>query len=207
MRGHHVRYSTEELAWVDARATQPRRELHIEFVAVFKRDDVGLACFKALCKRRGLKTGRTGQFEKGIRPHNTGKTMPFNANSAATRFKKGNRPHNTKFAGHERINRDGYIEISINEVNPHTGFERRYVLKHRHVWEQENGPVPDGMCLKSVDGDRRNCNPANWQLVPRALLTSLAGRSGRDYDKAPAEVKPTIMAIAKLVHKTREKRS
>lgn len=89
-------------------------------------------------------------------------------------------------------------EISVDERNPHTGFERRYVLKHRWLWEKKHGPVPDGMVLKSRDGDKRNTEPSNWELIPRALLPRLGGRYGRDYDHAPAELKPTIMAVAKL---------
>lgn len=34
----------------------------------------------------------------------------------------------------------------------------------------------------------------------------LNGRFGRDYDTAPSELKPTILAIAKLEHKARELR-
>jgi hypothetical protein len=77
--------------------------------------------------------------------------MPYNANSAATQFKKGGVPPNAKFLGYERVSKDGYIEISINQKNPHTGYERRFVLKHKYLWETQNGPVPAGMCLKCLD--------------------------------------------------------
>ncbi|MEC9243436.1 MAG: HNH endonuclease signature motif containing protein [Pseudomonadota bacterium] len=72
------------------------------------------------------------------------------------------------------------------------------MLKHRWLWEKENGPVPDGMVLKCRDGNRQNTAPSNWELIPRALLPRLSGRFGRDYETAPAVLKPTIMAIAKL---------
>jgi hypothetical protein len=42
--------------------------------------------------------------------------------------------------------------------------------------------------------------------VPRALLPRLNGRFGRGYDEAPEELKPTIMAVAKLEHSVRERR-
>lgn len=60
--------------------------------------------------------------------------------------------------------------------------------------------------LKCLDGDKLNCAPSNWIAVPQGMLPRLNGNSGRDYDKAPAELKPTILAIAKLEHKAREAR-
>ena len=139
------------------------------------------------------------------RKRTKGKKMPLNANSARTQFKTGQRPHNTKYAGHERPHEDGYVYISVEETNPRTGFERRYVLKHRWVWEKQHGAVPDGMVLK-CKGDKTNCDPSNWELVARGMVPRLSGRFGRGYDKAPAEFKPTIMAISKLEHRLREKR-
>jgi len=201
MKGRSIPYSREELEFIAARRDLPRRELHEAFVREFGREDVSLTNLNALCKRKGWLTGRTGRFDAGHVPANKGKSMPFNANSARHWFRKGHLPHNTKYAGHERVSKDGYVEISIEETNPHTGFERRYVLKHRWLWEKANGPVPDGMALKCRDGNRQNTDPANWKLIPRALLPRLGGRYGRGYDAAPAEIKPSIMAVAELEHK------
>lgn len=206
MKGAPIPYSPEELAWIEARKEMPRRELHTEFCRTFARTDVTQTNLTALCKRRGWFTGRTGRFVKGQEAFNKGKKMPFHPNSARTRFKKGQLPHNTKYLGHERLTSDGYVEISVAQTNPHTGYERRYVHKHRWLWEQKNGPVPDGMCLKCLDGDKTNTDPTNWEPVPRALLLRLNGRFGRDYDTAPPELKPTIMATVKLEHRAREVR-
>jgi len=205
MRKRTIPYSDEELAFIEQRKSMSRRALHAAFVEAFGRDDVSLANLTSLCKRKGWLTGRTGRYPKGSVPANKGKKMPFNPNSARTRFRKGQMPHNTKWAGHERVSKYGYVEISVEETNPHTGFERRYVHKHKWLWEQKNGPVPKGMVLKSLDGNKLNTDPSNWELIPRAMLPRLNGRFGRDYDNAPAEVKPTIMAVAKLEHRAREK--
>lgn len=204
MKGRAIGYSDLELVWIGAHRTLVRHEAHAKFVAKFDRHDVSFTNYAALCKRNGWFTGRSGQFVPGQVSHNKGKKMPFNANSAKTQFKKGQQPHNTKFLGHENVTKDGYVEISVAEPNPHTGFDRRYVLKHRHVWEQANGPLPQGMCLKCLGGDKTNTDPSNWEVIPRALLPRLNGRFGRGYDAAAHEVKPTIMAIAKLEHKARE---
>lgn len=143
MNARAIRYTEAELAWIEANRALPRRELHAAFCERFSREGVSLANLVSLCKRKGWLTGRSGRFEKGMTPANKGRKMPFHPNTARTQFKPGNRPHNTRWAGHERLSRDGYVEISIEETNPHTGFERRYVLKHRHLWERLHGPVPD----------------------------------------------------------------
>lgn len=204
-KGRSTAYSKAELAFIRRRGKLPRRKLYAAFVAAFGRTDMSLTAFKATCKRYGVMTGRNGCFVKGAVPANKGKRMPYNPNSARTQFKKGQHPRNTKFAGHEYINSDGYVEISIEETNPHTGFERRYVHKHRLLWEKAHGPIPDDHVLK-CKGDRSNPDPSNWELIPRAMLPRLNGRHTTAYDDAPTELKPTIMAVAKLEHQLREKR-
>lgn len=203
MKGRVIPYTAEELAWIEARRDLPRADLHAAFSARFGRDDVSIANLTALCKRRGWLTGRDGRFVPGQEATNKGRSMPYSAASAAHRFKKGGLPHNTRYLGHERISREGYVEISVAETNPHTGYERRYVAKHRHLWEQANGPLPEGHALKCLDGDKLNTDPSNWEAIPRALLPRLNGRFGRGYDAAPAELRPTLMAIAKLEHQAR----
>lgn len=199
-----------ELRWLKANCALPIREYHAAFCARFRRR-VSPENIHALRTRKGWRTGRTGRFEKGDVPHNRGKKMPpgkggNHPNAKKTQFKKGGLPPNTRFLGHERVTKDGYVEISIAETNPHTGFERRYVLKHRWLWELANGPVPAGMALK-CRGEKGNTDPSNWELIPRALLPRLNGRYGRDYDAAPAELKRTIMAVAKLEHQIRTLRN
>lgn len=205
MKGHWIEYTRAELAFIKRRTKMDRRALLAAFVKKFARADVSLANLNSLCKRNGWFTGRTGCFEKGIVPHNKGKPHPVarSGNAAKHHFKKGNQPHNTNYLHHERVSKDGYVEISIDEPNPHTGFERRYVLKHRWLWEAKHGPVPDGMCLKCL-GDRTNTDPSNWTLIPRSLLPRLDGRFGRGYENAPVDLKPTIMAVVKLEQQVRE---
>jgi len=198
-KGHHIAYSPKELAWIEQRRGLPRREAHALFCRTFGRSDVSVVNFTALCMRKGWTTGRTGCFPKGNVPFNRGQRMPYNANCARTQFKKGQLPHNTKYLGHERVNVDGYVEISIKETNPHTGYERRYVHKHKYLWEQLHGPVPAGHCLKCLDGNKRNTDPSNWECISRAVLQQLNHRARTvDYDDAPPAVKPVILTLAKL---------
>jgi hypothetical protein len=203
-KGTKVRYSKEELTWIKQHRHWPRQKAHLKFCAKFGRGDVSLHHYTSLCKRKGWTTGRTGRFEKGSVPYNTGKKMPFNANSARTQFKKGQLPPNTKHLGHERISRDGYIEISIDETNPHTGYERRYVLKHKYLWELKNGKIPKDMCLKCLDGNRQNTDPENWEAIPRSALPFLNGHRGHNYDEANEELRPAILTLAKLKYRKGE---
>lgn len=191
-------YTDAELAWIKTNAKRIRARAHADFCRSFARSDVSLSNFDTLCKRMGWMTGRTGRYKKGSVPANKGKSMPYNENSARTRFKKGQISPNAKYLGHERVSKDGYVEISIDQTNPHTGFERRYVLKHKYLWEQIHGKVPAGMCLKCLDGNRLNSDPANWEAIPRALLPFLNGHRGPHYDLVAPDLKPAVLTLARL---------
>lgn len=211
MRGSRITYGPEQLAWLKENCRLVLADYHRAFCAAFGRDDVSPENLHALRVRRGWKTGRTGQFAKGCEPANKGKRCPpgkggRHPNARRTQFKQGHSPHNTKYLGHERISKDGYVEISVDEVNPHTGYERRYVLKHRRLWEQANGPVPDGHALKCLDGNKTNCDPSNWVVVPRRVLALLTGRARLQYDHAAPEVRPAILTLAKLKHAAAQKK-
>lgn len=159
---------------------------------------------RACLKNNGIKSGRTGHFEKGDKPWNDGKRgMEVHQNSKATQFKKGQNPPNSKPIGHERIcKKDGYVLIKVAEVNPHTGASTRYRFKHIVIWEQENGPVPKGQVVIFIDGDKTNIKIENLQLVDRKLLLQL---NRNNYGLQPNEIKPTLLNLSKLQVKIFEK--
>jgi hypothetical protein len=204
MKGVYVRYTKKQLAFIKRRRKMSRRELHAAFRRRF-RLDVSLDALKALCDRKGWRTGRDGGFPKGHVPANKGKKMPYNANSARTRFKKGQRIGRANAfyrpIGAERFSKDGYLERKIHDGLP---MQSRWRGVHVVNWEKLNGPVPKGHCLKCLDGDRLNTDPSNWELISRAVLARL-NKSGHRYDVAPAELKPAILAIAKLRDRVAEK--
>lgn len=208
MKGHRIVYSAAELAWLEANHALPIAEYHRLFCARFRRD-VSAANLHALRKQKGWTTGRTGRFEKGAVPHNKG--VPCapgqggnHPNARQTHFKPGHRSGVAaalyRPIGTERISKDGYLERKVHDGLP---MQSRWRAVHRIEWEAIHGPVPDGMALKCL-GDRRNTDPSNWKLVPRALLPRLNGRFGRGYDAARPELKPTIMAVVELEHALRE---
>ncbi len=212
-KGRHRKFSKAEMAWLEANSRLAITDYHRAFVEVFPREDVRPANLHALRKRMGWRTGRTGQFEKGQVPTNKGKRCPEGVggrhpNARRTQFKKGNRPHTYRGEGHESIcPKDGYVIMVVAEVNPWSGAETRPVHKHRYLWEKVNGPVPDGFCLKCLDGDKTNTDPSNWICISRGVLPRLnGGRASRvmAYDAAPDELKPAILAIAQIEHRAKE---
>lgn len=209
--GRSRAYSPDEMAWLQENCTLPVAEYAGQFASRFGRDVVPNSLHR-LRKAKGWRTGRTGRFEKGQISHNKGKHcepgMGANhPNSVATRFQKGMRPHTYRGPGHESVlKNEGYVVLTVDETNPWTGAATRQVFKHRWLWEKANGPVPAGHALKCLDGDKTNTDPSNWEAIPRALIPRLNGgphRSRISYDEAPAELKPAILAVAKLEHRVR----
>lgn len=153
---------------------------------------------RAALRNHKIRSGRTGRFEKGQKGWNIGIRGYMGAN--VTSFKKGNLPHNHKPLWSERIDKNGYIEISVPEKNPYTGFATRYKHKHVWIWEQANGKKPKGSVIVFEDGDNRNFEPENLILVTRAelLVMNLHG-----YKDQPSELKPSVLALARLEAKAK----
>lgn len=163
----------------------------------------------AACRlRRGDNVGAAHRFPKGHAPANKGLRRPGWApgRMKETQFKQGQRGSNWKPIGSERLV-DGYCYTKVSDVRraPWTvNWKPTHVLR----WEALHGPLTRGMCLKSLDGNKENTDPSNWELIPRLLLLRL-NRSRHKYETAPAELKPAILAIAKLehaVHSSRRRR-
>ena len=209
-KGRAIPYSPAEMTWLEFNKLMPIGEYHRSFCEEFAREDVKLVHLHSLRKRKGWLTGRTGRFERGLIPQNKGKKMPYNAGSAATRFKKGNMSGRAaaqyKPIGTERLSKEGYLERKIHDGLP---LQSRWRAVHRIRWEQLHGPVPKGHALKCLNSDRLNTDPTNWRAVPRAILPRLAGgRMGTKlaYDRAPDELRPTIIAVAELENRARTAR-
>jgi len=148
---------------------------------------------KSYCYNHGIKSGRTGQFLKGQRPWNKETTglLPPNPNS----FKKGHIPASVKPLWSERISKDGYIEIKVPVPDPHRGSKTRYVLKHRWVYEQAHGPIPEGKMVSLKNGDPLNCDPGNLMLISRAEMLKL---NQNGYKRSHDDLKPCILTLSKL---------
>lgn len=215
MKGRPIPYSAEELAWIEERREWPRAVLHEVFVLLFERSDVTPGALAALCKRKGWFTGRTGRFERGQAPANKGKTCPEGVggrhpNARKTQFVKGERRGVAvklyQPIGTERLSKEGYRERKIHDGMP---LQSRWRAVHLIEWEAINGPLPKGYCLKCLGDDKTNADPSNWEAIPRALLPRLNGgrhKTKLAYGEAAPEVRPSILAIAKVEHAARQAR-
>lgn len=157
---------------------------------------LGLRKSDDLLRKNGLKVSKNpasiaARFKKGDVPVNAGKKMAdYMCPSAiektkATRFKKGDKPHNTKYNGYERISVYGYTEVRVSE--------RKFVQKHRLIWEQHNGQIPAGTNIQFRDGNRQNCAIENLYAITRS--DQLRENSIMNY---PPEARKTIRLIGKI---------
>lgn len=149
------------------------REIMEEFNRRFS-PPINLSQIKGYIGYRKLNTGKTGWFKKGMTSHNKGKKMSKEVYEkvSPTMFKEGNKPHNTHPIGTEMVLSDGYVWVKIDD-QPKAKKNVNWRQKHRLVWEEVNGPVPDGCLVIFLDGDKTNCSLENLHLVTKAQNSKL----------------------------------
>lgn len=154
---------------------------------------------KAELKRLNLRNGIDARFTKGHVPMNKGQKMPpeIYAKAYPTMFKKGQESINKRPLYSERITKDGYVEIKTEEPNT-------WKLKHKWIWEQKNGKIPDGMCLLFRDRNKQNCDIENLVLIYRKELVIINKNKLSSDDPA---ITDTGIAVARLMSKTYERRN
>jgi hypothetical protein len=147
-------------------------------------------------KNHKIKSGHPSRFSKGHKPWNAGtKGQGLTTRNRGT-FSNGHIPANRKPVGSERVDvKDDYILIKIAERDPHTGFPTRYKAKHVVLWEKKHGPTPKGSAIIFKDSNKRNFKSSNLICITRAELARL---NQMDYKHQPAQVKPSVFALAKL---------
>tara|TARA_R110002020_G_scaffold318905_10_gene534575 strand:- start:5132 stop:5917 length:786 start_codon:yes stop_codon:yes gene_type:complete len=140
---------------------------------------------------------KKGQRKKGEVPANKGRPQrewlsgKALKNVQKTQFKKGHEPHNINYDGHERITKEGYIEIRIRKG--------KYVLKHRHIWEQTNGKIPDKHILFFKDGNPLNCQIENLEI--KSMRNNMLDNS---LQRFPKPIRKSQKLIWEISHKIKE---
>jgi hypothetical protein len=185
MIGHS--YTADEIAWLrEHRPGLTAAELAPAFNARFG-TAIGANALISACQRRGILALNSVCFKKGCKPWNTG--LKGFRPSPRTEFKKGHAPTNILPVGAEVIDlKDGYTYVKIAEPAV-------WRQKHHLAWEAANGPLPKGCIILFLDGDNGNFALANLHCMSRLALLRL---NKNRYRAAPAEIKPTVLALATL---------
>lgn len=154
-------------------------------------------------KNHKLNSGVTRRFEKGRPSHNKGKKGYYAPGMEKGWFKKGHIPHTHREVGSERVNIYGYIEVKVAEPN-------KWRAKHHIVWEEHNGPIPEGHVIYFRDGNPRNVDIENLRLVSRKVhaVMNHAGLSGFTGDRQDAAcvIADTKIALAKAKRDSKNSR-
>ena len=151
---------------------------------------------KGMMYRNKLTTGTVGYFKKGSTPWNKGLKGYMGANK--TSFKKGTIPPQYRPVGSERITKDGYIEIKVEDPN-------KWELKHRVIWEQHNGEIPKGHAIIFADGDKSNLDIDNLLLVSRKQLLFMNRNNliteNKDFTKVGVNIANVMIKLSEIESK------
>jgi len=106
--------------------------------------------------------GKTYHFKKGQLPYNYGQKMSKELYDKCkpTMFKKGNKPVNIKKKFAERIDHEGYTYIKLSDAN--------WVLKHRYIWEQTHGSIPQNSIVIFKDKNIYNFDINNLEVITKS---------------------------------------
>lgn len=139
-----------------------------------------------------------GQFKDGHTTWNKG-MKGLDIGGRSTRFQPGQRPPTWVPIGTER-ECDGYLQRKVSD----TGYSPRdFRPVHHLAWEEHTGRrVPDGHTLVFRDGDRRNFDPGNLELITRSELM----RRNSYHTNLPPELAQIIQLRGAITRKINRRR-
>jgi HNH endonuclease len=160
--------------------------------------------------RRGDNVGAAFRFHKGQVPPNKGLRMPGwgPGRMKETQFKKGERSgvaaKNWRPIGTILADSEGFLRIKVREGTKGEAYgfgnTKIWPLLNRHVWQQHNGPIPEGHMVAFKDRNRANCAIENLELI------SLADNMRRNtMHNLPAPLKQVIQLTGALKRKIRNR--
>ena len=192
-----MKYEQEHIDFIKAHKGASAREMAELFTEHFN-IHVTKNQMKAVMYRNNISSGKTGRFEKGNIPHSKGQKMSKEQYEKCkpTMFKKGHIPKNHREIGSERITKDGYIEVKIEDPDV-------WGLKHRLIYEEHYGEIPAGYSVIFGDGDKLNCDINNLILVSRSELLLM---NRNKLIKKDSSLTKTGLNIAKLLDTMNKKK-
>lgn len=162
-----------------------------ELVSRTFQKEINAAQIKAIRGRLHIDSGLTGRFVKDD-PRCFHPQKGYHApGSEKGWFKKGKTSWNHANVGDEAWTTDGYLKVKIAEPN-------KWRQKHILVWEQHNGPIPEGFMVTFKDQDHANCSIENLVLISKSENAIMNRQSLRSEDPKLTE---TGILLARLKHK------
>ena len=179
------------------REVTPGRHYH-EIVEMFNKKferQIDAKKLKCTLRNHNISTGLTGRFEKGITPYNKGKKYPGTGNK--TTFRKGATPHNKMKVGEDTITTDGYVKTKIAEPDV-------WEYKHKLMWKEKNGPIPEGHSVIFADGNRMNLDIDNLLLVSKAELLMLNRKKLISENSELTKTGLNVVKVMNKIHKIKK---
>ena len=146
-----------------------------------------------------INSGETGHFKKGYISENQYKFKKGHRISVKTEFKKGEKPLNWVPVGAERIDIDGYTLVKVTDGQK----QKDWKMKHQVIWEEHNGPIPEGHVVVFADRNRRNLNINNLILISKNQLLIM---NKKQLIQEDIELTKTGAIIAEVYEKIYEKK-
>ena len=153
-------------------------------------------------KNHHLSSGVDTRYRKGSIPWTRGKTLDEICGGdqekirrvRSTQFKTGGRPHNALPVGSEIVRDDGYRQRKVAEPNV-------WRFSHHIVWEENFGPVPEGMMVTFLDGDKSNLDPENLFLISQEENRNLNYEKRRSEDGNITKAGIGILRLEKAIER------
>ena len=142
---------------------------------------------KQFRQRHGIKSGCTGWYQKEHEPGNKGKKLEeyvkdpervkeIRQRIAPTQYKKGDRPANELPVGSVVKNCEGYL---LRKKQMEGSQWERWEFLHRAIWEEHNGPIPDGHIVTFLDNNKDNCSIENLVLMTKGESITMTKKKYR----------------------------
>lgn len=159
---------------------------------------------RAYYKNHKLNSGLTGRFEKGNVPFTKGKKGYYAPGTEKGWFDKGHKPWNDVPVGTVLEKSCGYLWKKVSDL-PGNWLQNWRQL-HLLIWEEANGPVPEGYRVIFKDGNRQNCVLENLMLVSMAENVVM-NRCHLRFDNAAHTETGLLIAKVKLAVRKLEQES
>lgn len=156
--------------------------------------------FRGFLSRYKLSNGVDTKFKKGHIPFNKGKKIEhIHPNSKKTQFKSGHKPKNWCPIGTERIDKEGYVYVKVNDL-PKVKKKVNWKQKSHIVWEQTHGKkIPQGSKIMYLDGNKQNLDPNNLELITYGESAALNKKGYRNNNAALTQAGLNIIRIENAI--------